>query len=369
VRVVAVLIVAAGLAAGATPLADSAAASHRAASLSAENAAFASWSPDGKQIAFVYLSSRKRYRIVRMSSNPARAVHTVLAAKGYCCRQLEWAADGRILVNPDVGLKSVRVQGGGKPKRLFFAGSGCDNSYGCQTYGFILSPNRKYAAAAFGPGQAPNDWQQIGLVKLAPGRKPVVLPPPHTADSYDTPLTFSPDGRQLIFSGFSSSFPPVFSPPTLQAIRLAGGDPVPLTQSGIPGASRVPTDVTHVQWSPDGSWVAYVEEDDTAGNWKLEVVPTTGASTPRELASCAGNFDFSWSPTSKLVTYQCSRLMTVRPDGTHLTNLLKGRRHLLAGSAQWSPDGSRLLFVAGPFSFAYHVWTVRPNGRDLTRRS
>ena len=61
--------------------------------------------------------------------------------------------------------------------------------------------------------------------------------------------------------------------------------------------------------------------------------------------------------------------MTVRVDGTHLTNLLKGRHLLYAGGVpRWSPDGSRLLFVASAFTFFNHVWTVRPNGRDLTRR-
>ena len=95
------------------------------------------------------------------------------------------------------------------------------------------------------------------------------------------------------------------------------------------------------------------------------------------MATCDADCDFlfSWSPTSKWLAYDPNssatgnELMTVRPDGTHRTNLFKGRHLLYAGGTpQWSPDGSRLLFVAGASTFSNHVWTVRPNGRNLTRR-
>jgi len=391
-RVVAVLIVAAGLAAGATALADAAPA-HRAARTTTQSAAFPSWSPDGKQIVFAYFPSSKRYRIVRTSSKAGKAVHTVLAASGDCCRQLQWAADGRILVGSYPRLESVGVQSG-KRKRVVFSSCGLQR---CPTRGFFLSPNRKYAAVT-----VTNDCSDphscvfgIGLLKLRPGREPAVLPsPPFEGDR--TALAFSPDGTQLVYAlntwdGLSPDPPPT----TLMAIRLGSGDSVPLAQSGIPGASLVPSDAGQLQWSPDGRWVAYVEYDDQGGQ-SLEVVPTTGALPPRDLASCTGDgaaydFQFNWSPTSKAIAYDCytktnpsapsprNQFMTVRPDGTHLTNLLKGRHlayslDIYGNGPQWSPDGSRLLFVAsriiygGPSSI-YHVWTVRPNGRDLTRRS
>jgi Tol biopolymer transport system component len=378
-RAVAVLMVVGALAAGVASLAGSAAASHRAAETSAQNAAYPSWSPDGKQIAFVYPSS-KRYRIVRTSSKPGGAIHTVLAASGGCCRELQWAADGRILVNPNSRLKSLIVKDG-KPKRLFF--SSCPNSYGCQTVGFILSPNREYAAAAITSDDGdPHDFPGIGLVKLRRGREPAVLESP-LAEESATALTFSPDGAQLVFrlstwDGVSDPAPPS----VLMALRLGGGDPVPLAQSGIPGASLVPSDVQQVQWSPDGRWVAYVEYDNE-GSENLEVVPTAGASAPRSLATCGDDdydlFRFSWSPTSKLIAYDCNRFMTVRPDGTHVTDLLKGRhlaysQYAFAAGPQWSPDGSRLLFVAtriflGAPGSVDHVYTVRADGRNLTRRS
>jgi hypothetical protein len=395
-RTVAVLVVVLALtAAGAVSLSGAAAASHRATKPALQGAAYPSWSPDGRQIAFAsirYASSKnccgappslnaKRFRIVRTSSKPGGAVRTLLARGGFCCVRAQWATGGRILVSPNVGLESVGVRAG-TPKRLVFPGWR-------DAEGFILSPNREYAAAAVSSdsGDPHSSWG-IGLVTLNRGRDPAVLSTPLDADRQgevlDTVLAFSPDSRQLVFrqaswDGWTTG------PPLLLALPLSGGDPVPLAQSGIPGAALVPDDVGQVQWSPDGRWIAYVE------NQALEVVPTTGESAPRVLATNFQSFyqypvyDFSWSPTSDVIAYACcsnqriEQLMTVHPDGTHLTNLLQGRPVAYAGLAaglvggagppQWSPDGSRLLLTArGLGHRTPHVWTIRADGSHLTRR-
>jgi WD40-like Beta Propeller Repeat len=396
-RVVALLIVVvAALAAEASAIRGAVDASHGAAKPAVRGAGFPSWSPDGKHIAFAYIryASAKsccgyppdlipmRYRIVRTSSAFGGAVHTVLAASGWCCARVQWAAGGRILLNPNVGLKAVGVQGG-KPKRLVFPSCAGEPIPGheCSTVGFILSPNREYAAAAVtADASDPHFAWGIGLVRLKAGRALVVRPSVLTTQEQDgrivdTALAFSPDGTQLVFSRASwDGWRP--GPPALLAIPVGGGgDPVPLAQSGIPGASLVPSDVRQVQWSPDGRWLAFVEREN------LEVVPTTGGA-PRVLATNFGEWNlgldsFSWSPTSTEIAYDCcsnnlwtQQLMTVRPDGTDLTDLLHDRPLTYASreEPQWSPDGSRLLFVArGESHRASHVWTIRPDGRDLTR--
>lgn len=354
-----------------------------------------SWSPDGKEIAFAYTWSVKvntccgltpsfqpeRYRIVRVSARPGGSVHTVLAARGYCCFRMAWAARSRILLNPNVGLKAVAAQGG-KPKRLVFSScAGTPNpALGCQTLGFILSPNREYAAAAVSTdGGDPHIAWGIGLVKLSPRRPARVLPTPLTREEasggvYDIPLWFSPDSKQLVFLRTSwDGWTP--GPPALLALPVGGGEPVPLAQSGIPDASLLSA-ARQVQWSPDGHWVAFVEGED------LKVLPTSGDGAPLTVTCGSGRgvetWEFSWSPTSQRLAYDCTdflarkwtyRFMTIGPDGTNPTDLLKN--HPLGGEIfrlQWSPDGSRLLFQARRIRHRpFGVWTIRPDGHDLTR--
>jgi Tol biopolymer transport system component len=320
-----------------------------------------SWSPDGKQIAFVVYPGLSQTRIVRTSAAPGGAVHTVHAGKDAgvgCCSPALWAAGGRILFVSNFSVRSVPLRGG-HPKPLISPGTW-----------FILSPTRKIAAVTHGCdcGRSPDTIAFVGVR----GGSAVVVPRPDGAtDDIDS---FSPDGTQLVFS--RSPFTadgPVYADSVLMAVPVDGGEPRPLAQSGIPGAALVPNEARGVQWSPNGRWVAFVE------GLKLEVEPTAGGGSPRVLATHFGSDSFSWSPRSNLIAFDCcsnranQRLMTVRPDGTHRSILTKGKAPAYAGSEsgpQWSPDGSRLVFAARlrPPGDPIHIWTVRANGRDLLRR-
>jgi Tol biopolymer transport system component len=381
--VVVVIVVLVAVAAGAAFVVGSATASHRLAKAAVADAISPSWSPDGKQIAFVLraVGSHTGYRIVRTSSKPGSAVHTVLSANGACCYDMKWGAGGQILVIPSSRLTSVDVHGG-KPKRVDFSGT-CRASP-CSPQSFILSRNREYAGVTTMDGGSVHSPYGIQLVRMKPGRDPAVLPAPD-GQVNDWILAFSPDGRQLVFSRSPwdpyGQGPP--ATPLLLAVRIGSRQPVPLAQSGIPGGSLVPSDVLEAQWSPDGRWVAFTEGQGLSAARSLEVVSTTSASAPSVVGTCPDWLSgFSWSPTSMLVAYYCtnletdgsSQLMTVKPDGSQLTNPL-GDHRLTAYSyyqgerqPQWSPDGSRLLILARRLGHqTIRVWTVRPNGHDLVR--
>jgi hypothetical protein len=368
-RVVAVVVVvAAGVGTGAASIVRPAAASHRVASAFLHHATGVTWSPDGRQIGFSYVpfseavcgcGTHVRSWIVRRSRRTGGAIRTVLAKKSLAVGSVSWAAGGRILFTDGPFLYRVGVNGG-KPKRV--VAPDCQSYYGCQMSASTLSPNRKVAAVETCDCGDPHLGGFLELVRLYPGGVSAQFTPgPIDAAAF---RGFSPDSRQMIFGAASG----------LMALPLDGGDPVPLAQSGIPGASLVPNDAQQVQWSPDGTWVAYVEDN------KLAVAPTTSASTPRVLATCSFFyglcFRFSWSHDSKLLAYEYYasetahgfRLMTVRPDGTHLTNPLLHHRLTYEGDAQWSPRASRLVFLASrPRLQVVHVWAIRANGPNLTR--
>jgi WD40-like Beta Propeller Repeat len=383
------------LAAGWASIGSAAAASHhRAATRVLRGAESPSWSPNGKQIVFTsvqYAPGRfgpvpVRYRIVRTSSKPGGAIHTVYAGRrkgNLPYESMRWTASGRIVFSLNALLMSVSADGG-KPKGLFLPScrpSTPSSNPDCYPADFILSPNREVAAVSTSAFD-PNVPDGIALAKVN-SAKPAVLPTPLTAEEQgysilDTVLAFSPDSTQLVFSRSAWNGPGDTGPPILMAIPLSGGGPVPLAQSGIPGAGLVPNDAQQVQWSPDTAWVALVE------NQSLEVAPTVGGSAPHVLATCPGPdrpVNVSWSPTSKVIAFDCyspvngsAQLRTVKADGTQLTNLLKGRPLAYVdltetqGGAQWSPDGTRLLFLAHRIGYrTNNVWTIRPNGHDLTR--
>lgn len=387
------LVGAVALAAGATSISRAVAASHRAAPPLLQKAQSPSWSPDGKQIVFTYIRYTpgrfgpvpSQYRIVRTSSKPGGAIHTVYGwRKGNLpYGSMRWTVGGRIVFSLNSLLLSVSVHGG-KSKGLLFPSCRPESASIPQCYpsGFILSPNRAIAAVSLDDFD-PHVPGAIALAKVNAVR-PALLPTPLTAEEgqgpsiFDSVLAFSPDSRQLVFS--RTPWDPDLGntgPPVLMAAPIGGGKPVPLAQSGIPGAGLVPNDAPQVQWSPDGRWVAFVE------NQSLEVVRTAGGSAPRVLATCPDvevPFSVSWSPTSKVIAFDCrspvngiSQIGTVKPDGTQLTNLLKNRP--LANvipetedGPQWSPHGSRLLILAHRIGHrTVHVWTIRPNGHDLTR--
>jgi Tol biopolymer transport system component len=319
-------------------------------------AASPTWSPNGNEIAFAYANDAT-FRIVTAPAAGHGAIRTVYSAKSVegCCDQLLWSATGRILFQSNFSLQSVRPDGG---KATTLASN---------TSWFFLSPNG--ATAAFdGPGgKSPSG---IGLVDVS-GGKPVPVPRP--ADAGDVVDGFSPDGTDLIFSRVPFVNGEFDGPSALMVEHVGGGTPVPLSRSGLIGASHLPADALDPEWSPDGRWIAF------SNGGKLEIVGATGAGAPRTLAGWVAG-GFSWSPTSKLIACFCGpnrahvRFTTINPQGTKRTILWADRSlHYRPVDSQnlpqWSPDGSKLAFLArtGPGYPPLQVWVVGANGTGLKR--
>jgi Tol biopolymer transport system component len=81
----------------------------------------------------------------------------------------------------------------------------------------------------------------------------------------------------------------------------------------------------------------------------------------------AGNPD--WSPDGERIVFNSSfegqgrvEIYTVRSDGT---GLRREPRRSYSFEPVWSPDGTRIAMVHGTFTTVPHIWTMRPDGRDL----
>ena len=146
--------------------------------------------------------------------------------------------------------------------------------------------------------------------------------------------SFSPDGRQVVFSGALGS---------LVVVPVWGGAARSLGVSGL-----------SPQWSPDGRWIAF-----TGFGSSLQVIPASGGSPTTLVAGGPfpkGVVTFSWSPDSSRLVWQTGVAMgTVDLAGNKTTFSLPGLRIGNTGVPRWSPDGASIAFTARP------VKTTDPN--------
>jgi Tol biopolymer transport system component len=330
------------------------------------------WSPDGRSVAWAEVDpAGNRYRLETAAATALSTPHTIYTSKpfpGGCCGPLTWTRSGRILYIANFTLFSIPITRG-KPTVLF-RGS---------TPGYLLSPNQETVAVVDGC-DCGHDTDKIAFVNIrggAPHRLPVAK------DVSDDPVTFSPDGTELIFSTARlNRMTSTWSHAHLMAVHVGGSTPVPLAKSGIVGAEFLTNHTTSPTWSPDGNRIAAWLQ--TASGARLITIDThtgrtTVAAPPRTQAWAS-----SWSPDSSRLAYAATlrlgndaqqALATVNSDGTHRKLFWNRGSNLYYESESsreppaWSPDGAKLLFLArtGNSGGPLEILTVSADGSAFTR--
>jgi TolB protein len=203
-----------------------------------------------------------------------------------------------------------------------------------------------------------------GLHELAPG-----LP----ASGKVSP-DISPDGSHVIFSAYD---PPV----QVWEARIDGGDPELLSTdcSGIPAECMDGAPA----YSADGNRIAFVRGTETSSALAIRDL-TSGAVTILESTETSSSdvwlAEPSWSPDGKQVVYHKvvydraqdkvtdTRIFIVNADGSGLHELALPSETPW-GDADWSPDGTRIVFGSYPIrelgNSKSEVYSVRPDGTDL----
>lgn len=203
-----------------------------------------------------------------------------------------------------------------------------------------------------------------GLHELAPGA------PTNGKFSPD----ISPDGTHVVFAAWDPPF-------HLWEVGIDGGEPVQL-QTNCDGALDGCTDAFPA-YSPDGSKIAFVRGigplsaiailDRASGD--VSILESTKNVSPDE-----GPAQPSWSPDGTQIVYHQnhhdvaqdkitdSNIWIVNADGSghHELPLADGTPY---GDADWSPDGSRIVFSSWPIDEyndgRVNVYSVRLDGSDL----
>ena len=117
-------------------------------------------------------------------------------------------------------------------------------------------------------------------------------------------------------------------------------------------------------WSPDGSWIAYLNLEDNNRRIGLYLVRPNGKQAHRIVRGAV--ITMAWSPDGKKLAfvYEKGQVAVVGVDGRGLTRLPLGAT---AHSVAWSPDGQRLAVAAAAGEDRSQIFVVGEDGRDARR--
>lgn len=164
---------------------------------------------------------------------------------------------------------------------------------------------------------------------------------------------WSPDGTRIAFSrGAGGGVSNIFS------VEPDGRALVQVTD-GVLGNNVA-------NWSPDGTQLVFVST--RGGGIRIWVTDADGRNAHPITDGLPNALDTSpqWSPAGDKIVFGSTRdggaseLYTVRPDGSELTRLTTNAES--DSYATWSPDGARIAFSRGSGSGA--IWVMNANGSD-----
>jgi tricorn protease len=254
-------------------------------------AGYASFSPDGNQIAYVYPQyDRRTWK--RYQGGNAPDLWTYDFKKNVSEQITDWkGADewpmwhGRTLYyTTDRGGRTINLWAydlDQKTHRQVTKFTDYDVKWASIGSDAIVFERGGYLYVMDLPGETPNKIQV-----LVPSDKPATRGEYRNVSQWLTDFDVSPSAKRAVFAARGDLF----------TVPAEKGDVRVLV--GTPGArERDPA------WSPDGKWIAYLS--DQSGEYEIWVVGSDGATPPRQVTSGGGTFRFAprWSPDSKKLAF------------------------------------------------------------------
>lgn len=300
------------------------------------------WSPDGRTIAFLRLSSSATAELLLIPSatnGPERRIAEVGVQAQMIPRErfLCWTPDSQWLVAADgraanAGLSLISVQTGQKRRLTEPAPWNDDLSP-------AISPDMKHLLFTRYTGAA-SDLYQLDLSK---NQQP--LGEPKRLTSYHMETTspvWTPDGRALLFTRYSTR-----GTPGIWRMNFPGvAPPKPLPISA--------DNARCLALSVKGDSLVYTREAENSNLWAVEGAGAHPLWSSRKrtckpwITSSRDEGTPQFSPDGQKIAFQSSRsgwseIWIADRDGSHprqLTDL----KALIAGFPHWSPDGTRIVF-------------------------
>ncbi len=180
---------------------------------------------------------------------------------------------------------------------------------------------------------------------------------------------YSADGLRLAVVRWKGIFDPTTEPPPTSTVvvivDLATGQATELTTTELPfGSGSAAGENVKPRWSPDGSHLVFhrvhFDDDFMPIASELMVVGTDDSALQQITSTDMTAGDADWSPDGSLIVFSTLPLLTwmesldqvglfqgqdiytIRPDGTGLARLTND---LHSATPRWTPDGSGILFT------------------------
>lgn len=274
---------------------------------------------------------------------------TVVATDAEPTGGYDWSPDGTEIVYPrfvegQQGVSELVIAQADGSGSQVLTSNGTDDRYPA------FSPDGQQVLFTRGPALSPEsglyvinrDGSDLRLLVDEPNAEPLFP-------------RWSPDGQQIVYERF-----PDDGDPQIVVIDADGTDQHLVSPEGVQPA-----------WSPDGALIAFTSAQTVEDPQQDLYTVEPDATGLRRLATDIAGGP-AWSPDGQQLAY--STVVTGTTNETDLAAIARdgSGEHVVAdvrphdGSPTWTPDGQTIGFVAAEIEGPTDVYTVRPDGTDLT---
>lgn len=294
------------------------------------------WSPNGQEVAF--FSSRGGNPGLWRASFSGGDEVKITNSVGKTARPLKWSTDGKIYYQFGNELFAVDEKTGKLEQITNFS------TPHLNPWRIAMSADESSVAYSI----KEYDTWKLKTKRLDSETSDEIA----TSDRQIDDILWRPDGKSLIFSSSVNGVYQIFE-------RVFG-------HSAPVQVSTGDHDLFVKDVSPDGSKILYGSVSETSDLWMVNTRDSKQTSVANEVAN---EFWGGFSPDGKSVVFQ-SVTLTERPysGSINVRNIGRGNAPIVVSkegfSPAWSPDGQWIAFLRRSAT-GFALWRVRPTGDDL----